>query len=196
MILQNYGNWILHVVLQNYGNWCSLVTVFKPWKLLFKYYNTYFYTFFHPKVFLQNLNNIIKNLLPFGPWIASFARKLGAASSTMAELWARLSLAKQLNLLNVNIELDAEFIVHLLSNPTTVNIMLEPLINDFRTLIRSMPNCSITHIFREANRCVDKMAKMGAYLVTDFQILYELPPMVGNALAFDKVELFCTKLVV
>ena len=117
-----------------------------------------------------------------GNWIDGFARKLGTVSSTMAELWALkdgLALAKQLNLLNVNIELDAEPILHLLSNPTTVNLMLEPLLNNCRTLIRAMPNCSVTHIYREANRCADRMTKMGADLATDFQILYE-PPSVVN----------------
>ena len=54
----------------------------------------------------------------------------------------------------------------------------------------------MTHIFREANRCADIMAKMGAELVSDFQILYEPPPVVDNALAFDKAELFCNRLVV
>ena len=108
-----------------------------------------------------------------GNWVAGFSRKLGAVSSTMAELWALkdgLLLAKQLNFRNINVELDAKFIVHLLSDPNTVNLMLEPLLNDCRTLINLMPNCTMTHIFREANRCVDIMAKMGADPVSDFQI--------------------------
>ena len=107
-----------------------------------------------------------------------------------------LLLAKHLNLGNINIELDAVFIVHLLSNPNIVNLILEPLLNDCRTLINLMPNCTVTHIFREANRCADNMAKMGADLVSDFQILYEPPPVVDNALAFDKAELFCNRLIV
>ena len=134
-----------------------------------------------------------------GNWVAGFARKLGTMSSTMAELWALkdgLSLAKQLNLHNINIELDAEFLMRLLSNPTTINLMLEPLLNDCRTLIRSMPNCSVTHIFREVNRCADRMAKMGANLATDFLILYEPPLVVDSVLAFDKAELYCNRLFV
>ena len=133
-------------------------------------------------------------------WVAGFTRKLGAVSSTMAELWTLkdgLLLAKQLNLRNINVELDAElFIVHLLSDPNIVNLMLEPLLNDCRTLINLMPNCTMTHIFREANRCVDIMARMGADLVSDFQILYEPLPVVDNALVFDKTELFCNRLIV
>lgn len=104
-----------------------------------------------------------------------------------------MSLAKYLNLLNVIIELDAEIIVHPLTNPNIVNLMLEPLPN---TLINSMPNCTVAHIFQEANRCADITAKIGANLATNFQILYEPPPMVDNALAFDKAELFCNRLVI
>ena len=100
-------------------------------------------------------------------WVAGFTRKLGAVSSTMAELWTLkdgLLLAKQLNFRNINVELDAKFIVHLLSDPNSVNLMLKPLLNDCRTLINSIPNCTVTHIFWEANRCANIMAKMGADL--------------------------------
>ena len=89
-----------------------------------------------------------------------------------------------------------EFLKHHILSPNIVNLMLEPLLNDCRTLINLLPNCSVTHIFREANRCADIMAKMGADLVSDFQILYELMPVVDNALAFDKAELFWNRLIV
>ena len=92
---------------------------------------------------------------------------------------------------NINIELDANVLVHLLSNPASINFMLEPLLNDYRTLIRPLPSCSVIHIFREANRCADRLAKMGADLTTDFQISYEPPPVVDSVLTFDKAEIFC-----
>ena len=47
-----------------------LVTEFKQWKLLFKHHNMYFHTFFHSRIFLQNLNNITINLLPNGPLVS------------------------------------------------------------------------------------------------------------------------------
>ena len=120
-------------------------------------------------------------------------------TNIMAELWALkdgLSQARQLNLQNINIELDVDVLVHLLTrkslvpqkkpqlahvascgwwrgvppqplhqpqlttwvscdffcgffcgtrrtlliNPASVNLMLKPLLNDCRTLIRSFPN--------------------------------------------------------
>lgn len=77
--------------------------------------------------------------------------------------------------------------MHLLPNPTTVNLMLEALLNDCRILIRVMPNCFVTHIYWEANRCADRMAKMGADLATDFQILYKPPPVVDIDLLFNVI---------
>ena len=98
-----------------------------------------------------------------GDWVARFMRKLGSMSSTTTELWAHkdgLSLAQQLDILNINIELDANVLVHLLTNPSSLNLMLEPLLNDCRNLIKAFPNCIVTHIFREAHRCADKLANM------------------------------------
>lgn len=54
----------------------------------------------------------------------------------------------------------------------------------------------MTQIFREVKRCADRLAKMGVDQTTEFQILYEPPPVMDNWLAFDKVELFCNIVVV
>ena len=105
-------------------------------------------------------------------------------------------LGNLIYILNVNIELNADLLVHLLNNPFSHNLMLEPLLNDWRNLIKAFPNYIMTHIFREANKCADKLANMGATLSSDFLLLYEPPPVMANMLAFDKAELFCNRLVV
>jgi len=101
-----------------------------------------------------------------------------------------LLLARQLDILNFNIELDANVLVHLLNNPSSHNLMLESLLNDCRTPIKVFPSCIVTHIFREANRCADKFANMRATQPVDFLLLYEPPPAVDNLLTFDKTEFF------
>ena len=61
-----------------------------------------------------------------GDWVAGFMRKLGSMSSIMAELWALkdgLLVARQLDILDINIELDADVLVHLLTNPSSLNLM-------------------------------------------------------------------------
>ena len=54
----------------------------------------------------------------------------------------------------------------------------------------------MTHIFREANRCADRRAKMEVVQLIDFLILYESSLVVDNLLPFDKVEIFFNILVV
>lgn len=74
------------------------------------------------------------------------------------------------------------------NNPSYHNLMLEP--NDCKNLIKTFPSCTMTHIFKEANRCADKLANMGATQSADFLLLYEPPPVVVDLLAFDKAKLF------
>lgn len=68
-------------------------------------------------------------------------RELGSISSTMAKLWTlkmAFSLARQLNLENINLELDAEVLVYMLFSLSSVNLMSETLLTDFRNLMRSL----------------------------------------------------------
>ena len=105
-----------------------------------------------------------------GEWVAGFMCKLGNMSSTVVELWALkdgVIVAKQLGIDNICIEMDA---VYLASNPSVVNLMLEPLLTDYRNLIKTSPNHMVTHVFREANGCADCLARMGAELNHDFDV--------------------------
>ena len=67
---------------------------------------------------------------------------------------------------NINIELDVDILVHSLTNPSFINLILEPLLNDCRNLIKALPHYTMTHIFREA--------KMGAVQLTDFLMNHRL----------------------
>ena len=62
-----------------------------------------------------------------------FARSLAITSRVMAEFWALkdgLTLASQLRISSICVELDAELIVLLLTNYSINNLMLEPLFDD------------------------------------------------------------------
>ena len=65
-------------------------------------------------------------------------RRMGSTSSTVAELWTfkdGLTMAKQMGIEYICIEMDAELIVQLVSSPLMVNLMLEPLLSECRNLI-------------------------------------------------------------
>ena len=60
----------------------------------------------------------------------------------MAELWALrdgLLLAKEMGLNNLIIEMDALSVV-LLMNNNFVNLLMEPLLTDYRNLLSEIPN--------------------------------------------------------
>ena len=92
--------------------------------------------------------------------------------------------------------MDAEYLVYFLSNTSVVNLSLEPILSDCRNLMKMFLNCTVTHVFREANRCADRLARLGADLHSDHLILYNPPPVVEDLLASDKVDHFCNRLVV
>lgn len=134
-----------------------------------------------------------------GDWIAGCLRKLGNTSSNLAELWALrdgLYLAKQLNLENIRIEMDAEFLVYLLSNLFVDNLSLEPLLSNCKNLMKTFPNYNVAHVYKEANRCADKLVRLGADLHSDHLIWYNPPLVVEELLASDKASHVCNRLVV
>ena len=122
--------------------------------------------------------------------------------SIVAELWALkdgLTVAKQLGIENICIEMDTEFIVHLVSSPSVVNQMLEPLLTDCRNLIKTFPNHTVAHAFKEANGCADCRARMGVDLNHDFDVhlLYNSSDVVVDLLAREKARIaYCNRLIV
>ena len=74
----------------------------------------------------------------------------------MAELWAlkdELSPARQLDFNHINVEVDANMLLHKPYVGTSFNL--------FRNLMKNFLNCIVSHVYKESNRCVDSLAKMG-----------------------------------
>ena len=93
-------------------------------------------------------------------------------------------------------DLDVEFLVYLLSNTTVINLSLEHLLSDCRNLMKMFLNCTVAHVFREVNRCADKLARLGTNLHSDHLILYNSLPVVEDLLTSDKATHFYNRLVV
>ena len=132
-----------------------------------------------------------------GDWIARFSRALGSTNSIIAKLLALrdgLTLAKELCLNSLIVEMDALSVVQLMSN-NTINMLMEPLLSNCRNLLQAISNKRIEHVYREANQCADALAKMGTNRNFTFVVFVEPPPMVGTLLAFDKANMFCNRLI-
>ena len=115
-----------------------------------------------------------------GEWVKGFARSVGFATSVTAEFWALrdgLILASQLGLQQIEVEIDAKVVVDLVQSNSVVNNSFLPLLNDCRSLLRSFHQVSVSHTFREANRCADALARRGCSLQEDF-VIFDFPPSV------------------
>ena len=93
-------------------------------------------------------------------------------------------------------DIDAEFLVYLLSNTIVVNLSLEPLLSDCRNLMKTFLNCTVAHVFREMNRCADRLIRLEADLHSDHLVLYNPSLVVEVLLTSDKAGHFCNRLVV
>ena len=82
--------------------------------------------------------------------LGGFARGVGPITTYVAELWAfrdGLNLAFSLGIESLIVELDALAIVHLLRN-FAANFALEPLLSNYRNLLRTFLKTQIEHVSR------------------------------------------------
>ena len=111
--------------------------------------------------------------------------KIGHATSLLAKFWALrdgLQMALQLGINCLEVELDAKTVVQLLLSNSNHIAAYSPLLNDCRYLLSKFRQASISHAFREVNRCVDWLAKRGCNMLMQFESFNVLP--TPNMVAF------------
>nr|POE97091.1 putative ribonuclease h protein [Quercus suber] len=112
-----------------------------------------------------------------GAWVRGYARSIGFTSSIIVELWALrdgLKLADLMGSREPEVELDAKVIVGLLNSNKNPNFAYAPLPSDYKYLLGKLPQIRVSHMFREANKCVDWLAKWDNVMKEDF-IVFEFP---------------------
>ena len=131
-----------------------------------------------------------------GNWIKGFARYIGYTTSIIAEFWALrdgLKLAIQLGVKNLEVELDAKVIIDLINSRNSSNTAYPSLLLDCRLLPELIPHTKVKHVFREANKCVDALAKNGCHAHEEF-VIFDSPPSVdvSDIVYADEIgESFC-----
>ena len=85
--------------------------------------------------------------------------------------------------------------VVILMNNESKNLLMEPLLIDCRNFLNEFPNKCVIHAFREANQCVDALAKLGSQSLYNFAVFCNPPPVMEAILAFDKANIHCNRLV-
>jgi ribonuclease HI len=133
-----------------------------------------------------------------GHWIRGFTRRVGVATSLAAELWAirdGLSLIVDMGFLYVTIEIDALMVVSFLALNSIPHPSLRPLVADCRFLLQRIPHKELKHVFREANKCADRLAKLGGSQEADFVVLDTPPACICDVLSFDNSGCISTRSV-
>ncbi|XP_075673827.1 uncharacterized protein LOC142643165 [Castanea sativa] len=119
-----------------------------------------------------------------------FSRSLGSINSFTAELWGLregLMLYNSLELTIVDIHLDVIAIVQLLSKPSDANLAVMPVLEDCRWLISHIGQVRIGHCYREANSCVDCLARIGTAQENNFILYHDSPMDLLELLSSDNV---------
>ncbi|KAK2662858.1 hypothetical protein Ddye_001432 [Dipteronia dyeriana] len=114
------------------------------------------------------------------------------------ELWGILEGLKiiwKAGFKKVIIESDSQAAVDLLSNNSSMNHPLFSIIQACKALINNEWSCNIQHVYRESNRVVDCLAKLGHSLELGFSVFKDPPPQVAVVLDDDYKCLVIARLV-
>ena len=132
-----------------------------------------------------------------GEWVTSFARRIGKTSSFLAELWALrdgLQLYLQIQGQVVLIELDSKTIVDAFNSQAYSNTIVSSIMDDCRHMILRILQTCFRHIYREANRSADYLAKLGTSIEGDFIVFHSPPVDLVSILEADASGLHVNRL--
>ena len=114
-----------------------------------------------------------------GNWVAGFTGHIGITNIFAAELWGLgdgLLLCKRLNISCLIVETDVKVIMDVMKNSAYVNQIISLILDDCRQLMTGFQQVQLKHCYRQANRCVDLMARLGANQEQEY-ILFSSPPV-------------------
>lgn len=126
-------------------------------------------------------------------WVKGYARAIGCASSIATELWAlrdSIQLCISLKIPALVVEFDAKLVIDLLEKDVENLNGIGVLVTDCKEWLKEIPLVRIQHCYREANKCVDALARRGANLNQDFTIFMDPPFDVAFFLNLDSTGTF------
>lgn len=83
------------------------------------------------------------------------------------------TLCIALNILALEIQIDAKIVLYCISSESNCNLNHSSLIMDCRTLINQFSNWR-SHYYQEANKCTDALARKGPSIQQDFVVIDSL----------------------
>lgn len=76
----------------------------------------------------------------------------------------------------LEVELDTKLIVDLINSNNDPDRVYSPLLHDGKTSLAKLLQVKVTHVFREANKCADFLAKRSCSMQDDFTIFEHTHP--------------------
>ena len=70
---------------------------------------------------------------------------------------------------------DAKVIMEMINSTNCSNRKHSPLLHDCRSLLARFTQAQVVHVFREANKCADFLARRGCSMREDF-VIFDAPP--------------------
>ena len=117
-------------------------------------------------------------------------RELGSRlTNVIAEFWALrdgLTMAAQLVITLLEIEMDAKIVVDLVLSNSNSNKEYSPLLNDCRSLLYEFQQVKMQHAYCEVNKVADGLARKGCLQQADFVVFATPPsPNFNSLVMFD-----------
>ena len=100
----------------------------------------------------------------------------------------------QIHAHSVIIELDVKAIVDAFNSQTYSNTIVSSITDDCRHMVTRIPQKSFRHIYRETNKYVDYLARLGTLLESDFIVFSSLPVDFSSILEVDANRLYVNRL--
>ena len=91
--------------------------------------------------------------------------------------------------------MDALMVASFLALNSIPHPSLRTLVDDCRFLLQRIPHKELKHVFREANKCADRLAKLGGSQEDDFVVLDTPPTCICDVLSFDNSGCISTRSV-
>lgn len=104
-------------------------------------------------------------------------------------------MAKTLNISKLIINVDASEVINLLSKPSDINRLTQPIADDCRNMLQAFKEHRMQHCFRETNKAADLLAKLGHYQAESSASYVTTPFVVMEAHAYDSNAITCTLLI-
>ena len=126
-------------------------------------------------------------------WVQSFTKKIGTTNYLLVELWALkdgFSMARNMCVEKLIVNVDALEVVNLLSNTKATNQLTQPIVDACRTILQAFQEVQLQHCYRETNKAADFHAKLGRSLSKPF-VYYMTPPFgITEVLSNDANAVF------